>query len=224
MSAAAPNHEGHSGDKTPGLDLATRHGYGDETAFEEVYRRFAGMVYNLCFRMAGRAEEAEDLAQEVFLRIHRHLGRFNGRSSLKTWIYRVTLNHCRSKLSRKRYPTAPLAGGNAATQTLDEARQFSTADEPLAGIACTAATATDRTRRGENRCHVAFVSSDGHGFVYSIVMNKGDRDRSGEENLVSYLVLNAIAEAKGVEGRIELPLLEGEVVTREVIDGLGAGK
>ena len=109
MNAAAPDHEGHSGDKTPGLDLATRHGYGDETAFEEVYRRFAGMVYNLCFRMAGWAEEAEDLAQEVFLRIHRHLGRFNGRSSLKTWIYRVTLNHCRSKLSRKRYPTAPLA-------------------------------------------------------------------------------------------------------------------
>ena len=96
----------------PDLDLATRHRYGDEKAFEEVYNRFAQMVFNLAYRMSGTVEEAEDLAQEVFLRIHRHLGRFNGRSALKTWVYRVTLNHCRSKLGRKRYPTQPLAEEN----------------------------------------------------------------------------------------------------------------
>ncbi len=96
----------------PDLDLATRHRYGDPQAFEEVYSRFAQMVFNLTYRMSGTVEEAEDLAQEVFLRIHRHLGRFNGRSALKTWIYRVTLNHCRSKLGRKRYPTQPLAEEN----------------------------------------------------------------------------------------------------------------
>ncbi len=96
----------------PDLDLATRHRYGDPEAFEEVYKRFAQMVFNLTYRMSGTVEEAEDLAQEVFLRIHRHLGRFNGRSALKTWIYRVTLNHCRSKLGRKRYPTQPLAEEN----------------------------------------------------------------------------------------------------------------
>ncbi|MEM8995450.1 MAG: sigma-70 family RNA polymerase sigma factor [Acidobacteriota bacterium] len=95
--------------ETPGRDLAARHAYGDESAFEEIYQRYAGLVYNLCFRMSGSGEEAEDLTQEVFMRIHRHLARFNGRSSLKTWIYRVTLNHCRSRLSRKRYPTTPLA-------------------------------------------------------------------------------------------------------------------
>lgn len=88
---------------TPDLDLASRHRYGDSAAFAEVYRAHAQMVFNLCLRMVGRREEAEDLAQDVFLRIHRHLGRFSGRSTLKTWIYRVTLNHCRSKLSRKRW-------------------------------------------------------------------------------------------------------------------------
>ena len=96
----------------PDLDLATRHRYGDPQAFEEVYGRFSQMVFNLAYRMSGSTVEAEDLAQEIFLRIHRHLGRFNGRSALKTWIYRVTLNHCRSKLGRRRYPTQPLAEEN----------------------------------------------------------------------------------------------------------------
>ena len=109
---------------SPDLDLATRHRYGDPEAFEEVYHRFAQMVFNLTYRMSGTVEEAEDLAQEVFLRIHRHLGRFNGRSALKTWVYRVTLNHCRSKLGRKRYPTQPLAEENdgEGARLVDEAR------------------------------------------------------------------------------------------------------
>lgn len=94
---------------TPDQDLIERHLYGDERAFTEIYERFGGMVYSLCLRMSGRGAEAEDLTQEIFLRIHRHLARFNGRSSLKTWVYRITLNYCRSKLGRKRYPEAPLA-------------------------------------------------------------------------------------------------------------------
>lgn len=94
---------------TPDLDLAMRHRYGDATALEEIYRQYAPMVYNLAFRMAGSESKAEDYTQEIFLRVHRHLARFNGRSSLKTWIYRVALNHCRSRLSRRRFFFQPLA-------------------------------------------------------------------------------------------------------------------
>ena len=96
----------------PDLDLAQRHRYGDAEAFEEIYHRFAKMVFNLALRMAGTVEEAEDLSQEIFLRVHRHLGKFNGRSTLKTWVYRITLNHCRSKLGRRRLPTRPLVEEN----------------------------------------------------------------------------------------------------------------
>ena len=96
----------------PALDLAQRHAYGDPEAFEEVYRRFGTMVFNLALRMAGREEVAEDLVQDIFLRVHRHLARFNGRSSLKTWIYRVAINQCRSKLGRRRWFTQPLAEEN----------------------------------------------------------------------------------------------------------------
>ena len=87
---------------TRGRDLALRHRYGDPAAFEEVYERFAGLVFGLALRMSGDPEEAADLSQETFLRVYRHLGRFRGGSSLKTWIYRVTVNCCRSKLRRRR--------------------------------------------------------------------------------------------------------------------------
>jgi len=90
------------------LEIAERHRHGDAAAFDEIYARFAEMVYNLALRLASDPDEAADLTQEIFLRIYRHLGRFRGGSSLKTWIYRVALNHCRSRLGRRRPPTYSL--------------------------------------------------------------------------------------------------------------------
>jgi len=83
------------------LDLAQRHRYGDETAFEELYDRFGAMVFNLALRLSGEPEEAADLSQETFLKIHRHLSGFRGRSSLKTWVYRVAVNCCRSRYKKQ---------------------------------------------------------------------------------------------------------------------------
>ena len=76
------------------LELAQRCRHGDAGAFEELYRAHAGRLYNLVFRMAGSADEAEDLLQEVFLHAHRKLGSFRGDSSLGTWLYRLAVNHC----------------------------------------------------------------------------------------------------------------------------------
>lgn len=90
------------------VELAERHRSGDTRAFNEVYARFEEMVYNLSFRLSGNYEEAADLTQEIFLRIYRHLGSFGGRSSLKTWIFRIAVNHCRDRLSRWRPLTQPL--------------------------------------------------------------------------------------------------------------------
>jgi RNA polymerase sigma-70 factor (ECF subfamily) len=81
--------------------LAERHRTGDPEAFAEIYREYAEMVFNLALRLAGDRERAADLSQEIFLRIYRHLEGFRGRSSLKTWIYRVAVNHCRSRLRRR---------------------------------------------------------------------------------------------------------------------------
>jgi len=81
--------------------LAERHRIGDPEAFAEIYRAYEEMVFNLALRLAGDRERAADLSQEIFLRIYRHLDGFRGRSSLKTWIYRVAVNHCRSRLRRR---------------------------------------------------------------------------------------------------------------------------
>lgn len=106
------------------LDLAARHRYGDAAAFEEVYARYAEMIYNLALRLAGDPDDAADLTQEIFLRIYRHLARFRGASSLKTWVYRVALNHCRSRLGRRRLATHSLtpAPGEPDADIVDSRR------------------------------------------------------------------------------------------------------
>ncbi len=83
------------------LDLVNRHRYGDAAAFDEVYERFGVMVFNLALRMTGDPDEAADLSQETFLKIHRYLAGFRGRSSLRTWVYRVTINCCRTRYRRQ---------------------------------------------------------------------------------------------------------------------------
>jgi RNA polymerase sigma-70 factor, ECF subfamily len=90
----------HHHDVALDVALVERHRCGDMQAFDEVYDRFGEMVYNLALRLAGNREEAADLTQEIFLRIYRHLGSFGGRSTLKTWVFRIAINHCRDRLSR----------------------------------------------------------------------------------------------------------------------------
>ena len=70
---------------------------GDPQAFARLVALHEGMVFNLAARLLGDAEEARDLSQDVFLQVYRTLGRFEGRSSLKTWIYRIVVNQCRNR-------------------------------------------------------------------------------------------------------------------------------
>ena len=76
------------------VDLCRR---GDAQAFARLVALHEGMVFNLAARLLGDAEEARDLSQEVFLQVFRTLGRFEGRSSLRTWIYRIVVNQCRNR-------------------------------------------------------------------------------------------------------------------------------
>ena len=70
---------------------------GDTQAFARLVATHEGMVLNLAARLLGDAEEARDVAQEVFIQVYRTLGRFEGRSTLKTWIYSIVVNHCRNR-------------------------------------------------------------------------------------------------------------------------------
>jgi RNA polymerase sigma-70 factor, ECF subfamily len=70
---------------------------GDPVAFARLVQLHEGMVFGLSARLLGDAEEARDVAQEVFLQVYRQLGRFEGRSTLRTWIYRITVNQCHNR-------------------------------------------------------------------------------------------------------------------------------
>jgi RNA polymerase sigma-70 factor (ECF subfamily) len=70
---------------------------GNPEAFARLVAVHERMVYNLAARLLGDAEEARDLAQDVFLQIYRTLPRFEGRSTLKTWIYRIVVNQCANR-------------------------------------------------------------------------------------------------------------------------------
>jgi RNA polymerase sigma-70 factor (ECF subfamily) len=104
------------------LSLASRHCYGDETAFREIHDCFSPMVYNVCLRMSGDPSRAQDLSQEVFLRVFKGLPRYRGNSSLKTWIYSIALNHCRGRLGRRGVETIRLDDQHWAQGPVDPAR------------------------------------------------------------------------------------------------------
>jgi RNA polymerase sigma-70 factor (ECF subfamily) len=67
---------------------------GDDAAFSEIIGRYKGKLYNYILRMTGDADDAEDLTQEVFIRMYSSLDSFRKQSSLNTWLFRIASNIC----------------------------------------------------------------------------------------------------------------------------------
>lgn len=84
------------------LTLLRRAQRGDADAFEEIVRAHERTVYHLALRQLGSREDAEDAAQEVFLKAFTALGSFRGESRLSVWLYRITNNVCVDALRRRR--------------------------------------------------------------------------------------------------------------------------
>jgi RNA polymerase sigma-70 factor (ECF subfamily) len=75
---------------------------GDMRAFEELVHRYDRRVLGIALNFVHDEDEAKDIYQEVFLRVHRALGRFRFESQFSTWIYRITTNVCLSHQARQR--------------------------------------------------------------------------------------------------------------------------
>lgn len=84
-------------DRATDLVLVDRCRRGDPQAFARLVALHEAMVFNLAARLLGDEEEARDVAQNVFLHVYRKLGQFQGRSALRTWIYRITVNQCHNR-------------------------------------------------------------------------------------------------------------------------------
>jgi RNA polymerase sigma-70 factor (ECF subfamily) len=88
-------------------DLVRRCQGGDERAFAELVTRYQNLVFALVLRTVQDRSRAEDLAQEVFLRVYRGLPYFRGEAKLSTWIFRIVVNLCSQERGRSA-PEAPL--------------------------------------------------------------------------------------------------------------------
>ena len=70
---------------------------GAEEAYETLIARFEQPVYNLVFRLMGDATDVSDVVQDVFIKVFRNVNSFRGQSTLKTWIYRITVNEAHNR-------------------------------------------------------------------------------------------------------------------------------
>lgn len=116
----------------PDLPLVQRLRAGEPAALEEAYRRHGASVYRLCLRTLGRAADAEDAVQEVFLKVLERARSFAGESRLATWLHSVAVNTCLHRLERERLRGAeglPPEGGPPARADDDPEARASSAEE-----------------------------------------------------------------------------------------------
>ena len=112
----APDEHGRSREGSPGgrahddaLLLGRAKG-GDQAAFASLVARYRAELQLHCYRMLGSFHDAEDVTQEVLVRAWRHLGGFEGRSSVRTWLYRIATNRCLTHQARAAGQLSPGTG------------------------------------------------------------------------------------------------------------------
>ena len=93
------------------MELLTAAQQGDENAFGSLIDPFRGELHAHCYRMLGSVHDAEDALQEASLRAWRGLGRFEGRSSLRSWLYTIATNTCLNHIARRPKRVLPLDYG-----------------------------------------------------------------------------------------------------------------
>jgi RNA polymerase sigma-70 factor (ECF subfamily) len=110
----------HTHDTGPWMldsDLITRAAAGDPTAFQALVERHRSMVYRVAYQFAGNHHDAEDIAQDVFIKVYRSLDRFRQDAQLSSWMYRIVMNACIDH--RRRHSSAGSAPfGEEAEQKL----------------------------------------------------------------------------------------------------------
>lgn len=83
------------------LEILQKVALGDHASFKELYTLYAEKVYNTALGFVQNAEDAEEISQEVFVRVFRNAGKFQGNSKLSTWIYRIAVNESLTYLKKR---------------------------------------------------------------------------------------------------------------------------
>src|SRR5208337_1073550 len=106
---------------------------GDHQAFAQLYTLHKRRIYSLCVRMVGNMAEAEDLAQEAFLQLHRKIATFRGDSAFSTWMHRLAINVVLMHLRRKGLSLISLDEAMEPASDDGPGRSFGSPDLNLSG-------------------------------------------------------------------------------------------
>jgi RNA polymerase sigma-70 factor, ECF subfamily len=82
-------------------ELALRVNQGELEAYAELVRRYQAQVYNTCYRLLGERRDAEDLAQDTFIRVHQHFASYNPAMPFGPWVRRIAANLCLNHLQKR---------------------------------------------------------------------------------------------------------------------------
>ncbi len=97
---------------------------GEEEAFSLIVRRWERKIYNLAWRMVGNREDAQDIVQETFFSVFKSIRGLRDPGSFSTWVYQITLNHCRAR--RRSRNSSIYLNDAGSDQTGDEKSFLST--------------------------------------------------------------------------------------------------
>jgi len=109
------------------LELIRRFRQGEQAAFELLVIRHQRRVYNLAFRVTGLPEEAQELAQEIFIKVYEKLDSFRGDAAFTTWLHQVAINHAKNRLkylSRRQYFRSESVDQTVQGEDGDMTRQY----------------------------------------------------------------------------------------------------
>jgi RNA polymerase sigma-70 factor (ECF subfamily) len=104
-------------------DLITRAAGGDPAAFQALVERHRSMVYRVAYQFAGNHFDAEDIAQEVFIKVYRSLDKFRQDAQLSSWLYRIVMNACIDHRRRNAPSGSAPYGDEAEHRLLNTAEQ-----------------------------------------------------------------------------------------------------
>lgn len=97
---------------------------GEQQAYAELVKRYQNFVFTITLRYAGNREDAEEIAQDIFVKAYRSLADFRGASKFSTWLYTIVTTSCITFLRKKKLET----------QSLDDERVFAQADNQSSGF------------------------------------------------------------------------------------------
>jgi RNA polymerase sigma factor (sigma-70 family) len=113
--------------------------HGNQTAYAELVKRYQNFVFTICLRYTSSREDAEEIAQDIFVKAYRSLSDFRGESKFSTWLYTIVNTTCISFLRKKKLDT----------RSLDDERVFAVADNMDGGM---------RANQVEQKSRIAMVN------------------------------------------------------------------